>query len=178
MIDFPEEVKRFAAQEYKEWDEAKGLGEEAKRAKFGRAVRVSAKYLPNLRKEARSGDLVWFSDLPKTGGGMGEHPGALQHFVSGLPLCQLTHYAERASVWGLKIEELEVSVVGRYLAIAGEGFDQVDYEVRISSPESPDRIKELARAAASDCYVTNTLKRSSRVSGIIFHNGNKIDELR
>jgi len=177
MIDFPDKVKESASQAYKEWAEAEGLDEKAKKTKFGRALRVTAKYLPGLRKEVRSGDLVWYSDLPKAGGGMGEHPGALQHFVASLPLCQMTHYAERASVWGVRLEELEMTAIGRYLAISGRGFDSVEYEVRIKSPEPKEKIKELAVAAASDCYVTNTLKRSCEVKGRVMLNGEMIAEV-
>ena len=177
MIEFPDQVKESAKRAYQEWTEAEGLTEEAKRSKFGRALRVTAKYLPGLRKELRSGDLAWVSDSPKAGGGLGEHPGALQHFIAGLPLCQMTHYAERASVWGLRLEELEVSVVGRYLAISGHGFDHIDYEVRINSPEPPEKIKKLALSAASDCYVTNTLKRSCEVTGKVILNGESLVNL-
>ena len=73
----------------------------------------------------------------------------------------MTHYAERASVWGLEIGELEMSVIGHYVGVSGYGFDEIEFEARISSPEPPERIRELARAAANDCYVTNTLKRAA-----------------
>ena len=177
LLEFPDEVKEFATREYEEWADAERLTEEEKRAKFGRAIRVSAKYLAKSRKELRSGDLVWFSDSPKAGGGLGEHPGALQHFIAGLPACQLVHYGERASVWGLRIEELEISAIGRYLAMSGRGFDGVEYEVRVRSPEPPDKIRELALAAAGDCYVTNTLKRSCKVVGKLILNGEHLMEL-
>jgi uncharacterized OsmC-like protein len=177
MIEFPEQVKEAATRAYEEWKESEGLGEEASKTKFGRGIRVTARYLPRLRKEVRSGDLLWYSDPPKAGGGMGEHPGALQHFIAGLPLCQMTHYAERASVWGLRLDDLEASAIGRYLALSGRGFDQIEYQVRISSPEPPEKIKELALAAAGDCYVTNTLKRSCEVTGKVLLNGVELTEL-
>jgi uncharacterized OsmC-like protein len=176
-LEFPSMVKETAGRAYREWEESRGLDEEAKRLKFGRAVRVTARYLPGLRKEVKSGDLTWYSDPPKIGGGMGEHPAALQHFIASLPLCQLTHYAERASVWELKVEDIEVTAIGRYLAISGRPFDRVDYEVRIKSPEPKEKIKELAIAAAGDCYVTNTLKRSSRVTGKVLLNGEFLTDL-
>jgi len=47
----------------------------------------------------------------------------------------------------------------------------------IKSPEPKEKIKELAIAAASDCYVTNTLKRSSRVTGKVFFNGEPLTDL-
>jgi uncharacterized OsmC-like protein len=177
MIEFPQQVKQSASKAYSAWAEAKGLSEEEKKRKFQRAVRVTARYLPQLRKELRSGDVVWYSDAGKLVGGKDEYPGALQHFIAGLPLCQMTHYAERASVWGINLEDLEVSVVGHYVGIAGQGFDQIEYEVKITSPEPPDRIKELALAAAGDCYVTNTLKRSCKVSGRVLLNGNDLMDL-
>lgn len=177
MVEFPAQVKDSAAKAYKEWADAEGLSEDERRRKFGRAVRVSARYLPELRKEVRSGDLVWYSDAPKIVGGKGEHPGALQHFLAGLPLCQLTHYAERASVWGMKIQDLELSATGRLLGMSGRGFDSIEYEVKIISQEPAEKVKELASAAARDCYVTNTLKRSCKVIGKIFLNGESLMEL-
>ncbi len=170
MIEFPEQVKESAAKAYSAWVEAEGFSEEEKKSKFRGAVRVSAKYLPQLRKELRSGDLVWYSDAGKLVGGRGEHPTALQHFVAGLPICQMTHYAERASVGGIKLDDLEFSAVGRYTAMSGYGFDEIEYEVRVKSGEPRDRIAELARAAASDCYVTNTLKRACKVRGRVLLN--------
>ena len=80
-------------------------------------------------------------------------------------------------MWGLRIEEVEISAVGRYLAMPGMGFDGVEYEVRIRSPEPPDKISELAQAAAGDCYVTNTLRRSSKVVGKVILNGEHLMEL-
>jgi uncharacterized OsmC-like protein len=177
MIDIPEETRESAAKMYSAWTEAESLGEEERKSKFRRAIKVTAKYLPQLRKELRSGDLTWYSDAGKVVGGKGEHPGALQHFIAGLPLCQMTHYAERASVWGIRLDDLEVSTVGHYVAIAGYGFDQIEYEVKITSRETPDRIKELALAAAGDCYVTNTLKHSCKVSGRVLLNGNYLMDL-
>lgn len=174
MIEFPKQLNESAAKAYSAWTEARSLDEEDKRKKFRRAVRVTAKYLPQLRKELRSGELVWYSDASKAVGGMGEHPGALQHFVAGLPLCQMTHYAERASVCGVRLDDLQVSAVGHFTGIAGYGFDEIEYEVRIVSPEPSDKIRELASAAARDCYVTNTLKRSCKVTGRVLLNGQRL----
>ncbi len=58
--------------------------------------------------------------------------------------------------------------------MAGNGFDEIEYEVRITSSEPADKIKELASAAANDCYVTNTLKRSCKVTGKVFLNGENL----
>jgi len=63
------------------------------------------------------------------------------------------------------------------VGVSGYGFDEIEFEARISSQEPPERIRELARAAANDCYVTNTLKRACRVHGRIFLNGEHLVDL-
>ncbi len=176
-MDLPRQLKESTEKTYSGWKEAENRTEEEKKSKFRRAVRVSAKYGQELRKEVRSGELTWYSDAGKIVGGRGEYPGALQHFIAGLPLCQMIHYAERASVWGLEIIDLEVIAIGHYVAISGHGFDEIEYEVRITSPEPRERIKELAAAAAHDCYVTNTMKRACKVSGHVSLNGEHLADL-
>jgi uncharacterized OsmC-like protein len=176
-MDLPLLLKETTEKTYASRTEAEGLTEEAKKTKFRRSVRVTARYTQGLRKEVRAGDVTWFSDAAKAVGGRGEHPGALAHFVAGLPLCQMTHYAERAAVRDLRIDVLEVDAVGRYVGLSGYGFEEVEYTVRIGSKESPEEIGKLASAAAGDCYVTNTLRRACKVVGHIFLNGNHLQDL-
>ncbi len=176
-MEFPELLKAVTSEIYAAQDSTKNLPEEERKRKFSRHVRITTKYLDNLRKEAKSGEIVWYSDAGKPVGGKGEHPGALQHFIAGLPLCQMTHYAERASVSGLRLDSLEMSVLGHYTSISGYGFDEIEYEARITSQETPETIERLAKAASDDCYVTNTLKRACRVKGHVFLNGKPLLEL-
>jgi uncharacterized OsmC-like protein len=61
------------------------------------------------------------------------------------------------------------------VGIAGKGFDEI--EVKVTSSEPPERIKQLASAAASDCYVTNTLKRSCKVAGRVILNGENLMDI-
>jgi uncharacterized OsmC-like protein len=176
FMEFPSLLKQATTKTYSDWEAAKILSEEERSRKFASTTRVSVKFAEDLRKELRSGSLSWLSDGSKSEGGKGENPGALQHFLAGLPLCQMTHYAERASVWGIKLESLEMSVEGHFVAVPGYGFDEIKFEARISSQEDPKRIKELAQTAEHDCYVTNTLKRACRVSGRILLNGELLME--
>jgi uncharacterized OsmC-like protein len=144
IMDLPILLKETTEKTYASWAEAEKVTEEEKKGKFRRSVRVTARYTEGLRKELRAGEITWFSDAAKAVGGRGEHPGALSHFVAGLPLCQMTHYAERAAVEGLRIDDLEIETVGRYVALRGYGFDEVEYTVRLVSPESSDEIDRLA----------------------------------
>lgn len=175
-MEFPKLLKEKTAEDYRNYDEARSLSEEEKRKKFASTTRIVVKYRDSLRKELRSGNLTWYSDSTKGVGGLGVYPGALQHFLAGLPLCQMSHYAERASVSGLRLESLEVTVDGHFLSLPGHPFDEIVFETKIVSPENAERITELAKAAENDCYVTNTLKRACRVSGKIFLNGQLLFE--
>jgi uncharacterized OsmC-like protein len=89
----------------------------------------------------------------------------------------MTHYAERAAVRDLKIDDLQVEAVGRFVGLSGYGFEEVEYTVRIESAESPEEIGKLASAAAGNCYVTNTLRRACKVVGHIFLNGNHLGDI-
>lgn len=130
----------------------------------------------DLRKQLHSGEITWYSNATRYVGGKGEHPGALQHFLGGLPLCQMTHYAERAATRDIKIESLEMKVTGHFTAFPGYGYDAIEYETRIKSQAAPEDIKNLVKAAEEDCYVTNTLKRACNLTGRIFLNGEPLME--
>jgi uncharacterized OsmC-like protein len=130
-----------------------------------------------LSSASRQGsDLVWYSDEVKERGGTGKGPSPLSYFMSSLAFCQIVHYVEHCVVENLKLDSLDINVEGKISPQKPVRFTDVTYEAQIRSSESDGRVKELARSAAEDCYVTNTLRRSCSVKGIIFHNGKKIDE--
>jgi uncharacterized OsmC-like protein len=130
-----------------------------------------------LSSASRQGsDLVWYSDESKDHGGTGKGPSPLSYFMSSMAFCQMVHYVEHCAVQNLKLDSLDIKVEGKVSSQKPVRFTDVAYEVQIRSREAEEQIKELARMAAEDCYVTNTLKRSCNVRGIIFHNGKKIDD--
>jgi putative redox protein len=130
-----------------------------------------------LSSASRHGsDLVWYSDEPKERGGTGKGPSPLSYFLSSLAFCQMVHYVEHCAVEDLKLDSLDIKVEGNISPQKPVRFTDVRYEAQIRSNEDEERVKELARVAAGDCYVTNTLRRSCPVKGIIFHNGKKLDE--
>jgi uncharacterized OsmC-like protein len=83
----------------------------------------------------------------------------LAYFLSSLGLCQLVHYAEHAAAEDIPITSLKMSVKGSLSLARPRSFEEIDYEVDIESPASPELIARLARQAAEDCFVTNTLKK-------------------
>jgi uncharacterized OsmC-like protein len=120
-------------------------------------------------------DLKWYADESKERSGTSKGPSPLSYFLSSLGFCTFVHYAEHAMVDGTKLESLQMKVNGTTVAQRPRRFTAVSSEVRISSPESEEPIRRLAKKAADDCYVTNTLKRSCKVTETIIHNGKKID---
>jgi len=50
---------------------------------------------------------------------------------------------------------------------------EIKYVVNISSGADEKVGAELARLAADDCYITNTLKKACPVKGEVIHNGRK-----
>ena len=88
----------------------------------------------------------------------------------------MVHYVEHCAMDELKLDSLEIKVDGKITSQRPVRFTDITYEVKIRSREDNERVKRLARASADDCYVTNTLRRSCNVKGIVFHNGEKIDE--
>ncbi|MDE1852863.1 MAG: OsmC family protein [Thaumarchaeota archaeon] len=130
-----------------------------------------------LSTASREGsDLVWYSDESKERGGEEKGASPLSYLLSSMGFCQFVHYAEHSIVDGLKLDSLQMKVSGKISMQPPRRFTEITYEVSIASPESAEAIKSLARKAADDCYVTNTLKRACTVTGIIMHNGAKIDQ--
>jgi uncharacterized OsmC-like protein len=121
-------------------------------------------------------DLVWYSDEPAERGGTNKGASPLSYFLSSLGFCQMVHYVEHCAAEELSLDSLSMKVEGKVSSQRPVRFTDVTYEVQIQSKEEDEQIKRLAKAAAEDCYVTNTLKRSCDVKGIVFHNGKVIDE--
>ncbi len=130
-----------------------------------------------LSSASRQGsDLIWYSDEPKERGGTGKGPSPLSYFLSSLGFCQMVHYAEHCALEHLRLDSLDIRVEGEVSPQRPVRFTNVTYEAQIRSGEGDERVKQLASMAADDCYVTNTLRRSCKVKGTIFHNCKKIDE--
>jgi uncharacterized OsmC-like protein len=126
--------------------------------------------------QRKGSDLAWYADESKERGGQERGASPLSYFLSSMGFCQFVHYVEHCAVEGIKLDSLEMKVDGTIVMQKPRRFTDVSYEVRIASSESDDKIRKLAKEAAEDCFVTNTLKRSCNVLGLIYHNGVKIDE--
>ncbi len=89
---------------------------------------------------------------------------------------QFVHFTEHSIADNVKLDSLAMRVEGTISLQVPRRFLEVRYLVSISSPESDERISKLARQAAEDCYVTNTLRAACKVTGMVMHNGKRINE--
>lgn len=112
---------------------------------------------------------VWFSDE--------NGPSPLEYFVSALGSCQCVHYAEHAAAKGVQLGSLKIEVDGHFRVTRPRGLERVEYSVIIQSPDKPSIIRELAEKAASDCYVTQTLKKVCEVRGHLVLNDTDVGAL-
>lgn len=151
--------------------------EEGLRELGPKTTTVEITKLNDFYVQARSSETKhsWFSDEPEARGGQDKAASPLSFFLSGMGFCQCAHYSEHAIVNGIAMESLTMKISGTFTRQPPRHFTKVAYEVRIVSAESDERIRELARSAADDCFVTNTLKRACEVEGMIYHNGKQID---
>jgi uncharacterized OsmC-like protein len=102
-----------------------------------------------LSSATRAGsEFVWYSDEPKEEGGPGIGASPLSYFLSSMGLCQFVHYAEHSIVDRILLDSLRMKIKARVTEQRPRRFEEVKYEVTISSGESDDTIRRLARRAA------------------------------
>jgi uncharacterized OsmC-like protein len=89
-----------------------------------------------------------------------------------------------AALKNIRLDALEFSIRGyfdrrggRLPGMPNRGFDEIRYEIRIESPEPPERIRELVDEAERHCYVLSTLKRAVKISARALLNGTVLVEL-
>lgn len=104
-------------------------------------------------------------------------PSPLAYFVSSLAMCQMIHYGEHAASKGLTIDDLHISIEGRFKVSRPRLFTEITYFVDIKSPDGIGEIRELAHSAASDCYITNTLSKACEISGLLKVNGKDMGKI-
>jgi len=135
-------------------------------------VRCSA----NVRDFAEMG-----VDEPVELGGGNTAMNPVELVLVALGTCQEIMYAAYASVMGIPLEDLKVSVKGNldFKGLFGlesgvpAGFQKITYETRIKSPADEASIVKLIEAAESHCPLLDTLVRPVEVSGKVIINGTR-----
>jgi uncharacterized OsmC-like protein len=113
-------------------------------------------------------------DEPRQLGGEDTGPNPVEAVLAALGSCQAIVYRAYAAALGLRIDRVQVQTTG-HLDLRGflnlgpvpAGFGRVSYDVRIESPETPEKIRELARLVDEHCPVLDTLRRPVEVSSAL-----------
>jgi uncharacterized OsmC-like protein len=134
-------------------------------------TRVDFRLIEDVLSEAAMRHFTWRSDEPAERGGQDTAPNPLSYFVSGLGFCQLVHFTGEAVRSGLTIDSLDMTLRGRFDRGEQRRFLEFIYDLRIDSPEHPDKIRGMVETAEQFCYVSNTLARSARLTGNVVLNG-------
>lgn len=139
--------------------------------------RVDIKLIEDVHAEAALRGFRWSSDEPPELGGGDTAPNPLSYFLSGLGFCQMVHFAGEAARNGLVIAKIESTVRGKYDRGPERRFLEFEYDLRIESPEPPEKVRAMVEEAERFCFVSNTLARAARLTGNVFLNGDPLFQL-
>jgi uncharacterized OsmC-like protein len=126
---------------------------------FG-AERVDLKRVEHLKFEVRKRHFKFFVDEPDERGGKDEAPNPLAYFIAGAASCLMNQYATLAIARDIPISTMELTARGHFDRRTGGAFEDVIYDLRLSSRASKETIIDLAREAERMCYAHNTLKKA------------------
>ncbi|MBL7204127.1 MAG: OsmC family protein [Desulfobacteraceae bacterium] len=121
-------------------------------------------------------------DEPPKFGGSDQGANPIELFLSAIGGCFTIVLSGFESMMGLTIDSVEVSVKGHidYKGFLGldqnvpPGLSEIMMEVRVKSPEAPEKVKELLKSAEIMCPVLDTVSRSVRIEHENFVNDEKI----
>lgn len=118
-------------------------------------------------------------DEPPELGGADQAMNPVELILAALGTCQEIMYAAYASVLDVQLDGVSVDCKGN-LDLRGlfgmeetvpSGYSKIRFETNISSPESPDKIRNLVQAVEEHCPVLDTLVRPMTIKGAISLNG-------
>jgi putative redox protein len=166
MVEFTPEYRR-AATKHRE----QVLASVAPETLMG-TYRVDVRLLEDVRSEATMRQFSWNSDEPAERGGTDTAPNPLAYFISGLGFCQAVHFAGEAVRNNITLSSLENAVRGKFDRGKSRRFLEFVYDLRIESPDPPEKIRAMVENAEKFCFVSNTLARSAKLTGNVYLNGN------
>jgi putative redox protein len=117
-------------------------------------------------------------DEPPTLGGSDRGPTPVELVLTALGTCQEIVYATYARVLGIPVDAVTVKVEGRLdprgffgVADVPAGFQDIAFEVDITSPAEPEAIGHLVATVNAHCPVLDILRQPVPVTGRYQLNG-------
>jgi uncharacterized OsmC-like protein len=143
--------------------------------------RIHVRLVQRFKSEARAGPFKFISDEPDERGGRGDGPAPLEYFLAGFAFCQLSIGAAHAALMDLRLDNVEISVRGLVDERGVYGFpgtsaamQDIKYEIRVQSRESPERIRAWFKAVEEGCPAYNTLRHPPQLIRQLSLNGKEV----
>lgn len=120
-------------------------------------------------------------DEPPTLGGSDRGPTPVELVLTALGTCQEIVYATYARVLGIPLDAISVRVEGRLdprgffgVADVPAGFQDVSFEVNLTSPAGPEAVGRLVATVNAHCPVLDILRQPVAVAGRYLLNGEPV----
>jgi len=142
-------------------------------------MRANTRWLSNLLCEAVVRDFPPFRiDEPPSMGGSNTAANPMELVLAALGTCQEILYSAYASLMGIPLETVEVTLSGQMdlremfdlQHKSGAGFSKIRCETRIRSSASEAEIRKLVETVERCCPVLDTLTRPVPVTGQVHFN--------
>ncbi len=126
---------------------------------FG-AERVDIKRLSHLKLEARKRDFTFVVDEPAERGGTDEGPNPLAYFIAGAASCLVNQFLTDAVYRGVELSGVEMTARGHFDRRMGGAFEEIVYDLKLTSSSPKEAVLSLAKEAEEMCYAHQTLKKA------------------
>lgn len=141
---------------------------------FG-SERVDLRRVDHLKIEVSKRHFTFYVDEPVERGGTDKGPNPLAYFIAGAASCLINQFLTDAIYRGVDLEEVEMAARGHFDRRLGGAFEEIIYDLRLTSPSPKKEILSLAREAEDMCYAHQTLKKAGvKMTTNIFLNGRPI----
>jgi len=141
---------------------------------FG-AERVDLRHLDHLTMEARKRHFTFLVDEPAERGGTDRAPNPLAYFLAGAASCLMNQYITDAIYRNIRLDAFEMTARGHFDRRMGGAFNDMAYDLKISSAAPKEEILSLSKEAEEMCYAHNTLKKAGvKMVTNVFLNGEQI----
>jgi len=141
---------------------------------FG-AERVDLRRLDHLKMEVRKRGFAFYVDEPAERGGTDQGPNPLAYFIAGAASCLVNQFLTDAIYRDVGLDEVQLSARGHFDRRMGGAFEEIIYDLRLSSKSSKEDILSLAREAEEMCYAHQTLKKAGvKMTTNLYLNGEAI----
>ena len=126
---------------------------------FG-SERVDLRRVDHLEVEVKKRHFTFYVDEPAERGGTDRGPNPLAYFIAGAASCLINQFLTDAIYRGVRLKEVEMAARGHFDRRMGGTFNEIIYDLRLTSSSSKKDIISLAREAEEMCYAHQTLKKA------------------